>query len=666
MRAGSSCPTVIHGMQSTTGRLASDASRLARRIDLPAAGAWLLTFAPVLYLAVRSGGYDAVVRGEVATALWWLLAAGALVGLLPAVRPGRAALALLGTFALFTAWTALGIAWSQGAERGVIEVARLVSYLGMLGLAVLALDARTARSALHGAAVACAAVGLLAVMSRLIPSSFPDHELVGEGADPRLAYPLGYAGALGSFMAIGIPVVLAAAASARTILGKSMSAGAVPILVLALYLSGSRGGLLAAVIGVLAWIAMAPDRLLRLATLTFAAAGATVLLKVAADRGDLREGVLTPAAYQQADQMLAYLLFVCVGVALLEGAMSLVLRVVTRPAWSRPSRATGFAVLAVIVLGGAGVAITTGATGVLSEKSREFRAEEPEASVAGQDVFGRLQNLSDSNRYAYWQSALRAWETDRLKGIGPGGFELWWARDGEFSEFVRDAHSLYFETLAELGVVGLALLAVALALMLGGGAAGALRGGPEPRRIVAAGATAGVAAFAAGAAVDWNWEFAVLPMLALLLASAALASGRAEPADSSPRRWWSRAAIVVTAVAAIVLIAMPLDATRALRASQAALIRGDFTAALASADEARRLQPYAAGPRHQRAIVLERAGDVDGAARAVGEAIRRSPKDWRLWLLRSRLQAKQGRVEASRVAYRRARSLSPRFAISAR
>ena len=495
-------------MEHSSRTLAASRSRIAVRADLPATGAWLLAFAPVLYLGLRGGGYDAVVRGEVGIAVWWLLAVGALAGVLPVVRPGRATLALLGVFALFTVWTGLGIAWSDSAERSVLELARVATYLGMLALAACALDARTARSALHGSAVACAAVGLLAVMSRIRPDWFPADELVaylhlGVQAGQRLNYPLNYSDGLGSFAAIGIPVLLAAAATARTLAGKVTSTAAVPVLLLALYLSGSRGGLLGAVVGLLVWIALAPDRLPRLATLAFAGAGGAVLMAAAADRSGFRDGLLTAAAREQADEMLVYVVVVVVAVALLHSGLSLALRHGERPAWSRPSRRAGLAALAAVVLLGAGAALTAGAPGALSAKWREFQSAQPSAT-AQSDVFGRLGDISGSIRYQYWQSALRGWETDRLRGIGPGAFELWWARDGQFPEFVRDAHSLYVETLAELGVVGLALLAVALALMLGLGAAGALRKGPVARRAVAAGATAGVAAFVAGASVNWS------------------------------------------------------------------------------------------------------------------------------------------------------------------
>lgn len=655
-------------MEHTARPLARARNRVAVRVDLAAVGAWLLTFAPVLYLGLRGGGYDAVVRGEVGIAVWWLLAAGALAGLLPAVRPGRATLLVLGAFALFTVWTGLGIAWSDSPERSVAELARVVSYLGMLGLAAWALDARTALSALHGAAVACAGIGLLAVLSRIQPNWFPDNDLVtffGPQSGQRLSYPLNYSDGLGSFMAIGIPVLLAAAATARTIAGKAVSAGAVPVLLLALYLSASRGGVLAVIAGLLVWIALAPDRLARLATLGFIGAGGAVLMAATADRTGFRDGLLSAAASRQGDDMLVYLFVVCAGVGLLQSGLSLALRHEMRPAWSRPSRRVAVAALAAIVLLGAGASVAAGVPDALSDKVSEFQSAKA-PSTAGDDVFGRLQDLSGSNRYQYWQSALRGWETNPLLGIGPGAFELWWARDGSIPEFIRDAHSLYVETLAELGLVGLVLLAAALALMLGVGAAGAFRRGPESRRTVAAGATAGVAAFAAGASVNWNWEISVLPMLALLLGAVALAAARDEPRQPAPRRRRSRVAIAAAAAIAICLIAIPLAATRALRDSQAEARAGNLTTALVRADQARSLQPYASTPRLQQALVLERAGSFEPAAGAIAAAISRSPLDWRLWLVRSRIDAKRGQASASVAAFRRARSLNPRSRIFAR
>jgi O-antigen ligase len=120
-----------------------------------------------------------------------------------------------------------------------------------------------------------------------------------------------------------------------------------------------------------------------------------------------------------------------------------------------------------------------------------------------------------SNRYAYWKVAVEAFADQPLSGEGSGGFRTAWLREREFRESVRDAHSLYLETAAELGLVGLA----ALALLLAGCALAAIRAGPA-----AAGSVAALAAFALHAGIDWDWELPALTLVALALAGSLMAS----------------------------------------------------------------------------------------------------------------------------------------------
>ena len=89
---------------------------------------------------------------------------------------------------------------------------------------------------------------------------------------------------------------------------------------------------------------------------------------------------------------------------------------------------------------------------------------------------------------------------------------------------MRDAHSLYLETPAELGLVGLALAARAARLR---------RRGRAPRRGARyAGPVAALAAFALHAGVDWDWELPALTLVALVLAGLVL-SYRREPERGS-------------------------------------------------------------------------------------------------------------------------------------
>ena len=46
------------------------------RFDGRPLAAWTLGFAPVLYLALRGGGYDIAVRSEVGLAVWWIVLVG--------------------------------------------------------------------------------------------------------------------------------------------------------------------------------------------------------------------------------------------------------------------------------------------------------------------------------------------------------------------------------------------------------------------------------------------------------------------------------------------------------------------------------------------------------------------------------------------------------------
>jgi len=115
------------------------------------------------------------------------------------------------------------------------------------------------------------------------------------------------------------------------------------------------------------------------------------------------------------------------------------------------------------------------------------------------------------NRPWYWHVAWQEASEFPIAGRGAGTFELAWLEEQPIPESILDAHSLYLETLAELGLVGLGLLALALAPPL----VAAFRG-------ASAAAAGGYVAFLFHAGVDWDWEVPAVTVAGLLCGAATL------------------------------------------------------------------------------------------------------------------------------------------------
>jgi hypothetical protein len=277
----------------------------------------MLGFAPVVYLALRGGGYDLVIRSEVGLAAWWILVLGVLVGFMPLHRFGRLAWVALGLLGGFALWTGIAATWSQNAENTVAELGRVVAYLGffLLGLCVVRRD--TMRDLVTGIGVAFGIISALAVLSRLHPSLFPSNQVAAffPGSQARLTYPLNYANGTGEFLAIGIPLLLMIATSGRSLAGRALAAAAVPIAALGVVLTASRGGVLTAVVAVVAFYVLSPRRLPKLVTGLPVAAGSAILITGLLHRDAVRNALSTPLAVTQRHQLITLAVAVCIGVA---------------------------------------------------------------------------------------------------------------------------------------------------------------------------------------------------------------------------------------------------------------------------------------------------------------------------------------------------------------
>jgi O-antigen ligase len=133
--------------------------------------------------------------------------------------------------------------------------------------------------------------------------------------------------------------------------------------------------------------------------------------------------------------------------------------------------------------------------------------------------------LAAGDRPEYWRVAWRQYEANPVLGSGAGTFDRYWLESLPIPRSVRDAHSLYLESLAELGPLGLALLLVALAVPL----AVAIRARRPPLLAATSGA---YVAFLVHAGLDWDWEMPAVTLAGVFCGGALLVATRPEG-----RRW---------------------------------------------------------------------------------------------------------------------------------
>ncbi len=636
-----------------------------RRVDWGAVWTWLLCFGSLTYLGLEGGGYDPLVHDQVGIAAWWVLLATTLVGALPRRRFGRLAWIALGLFAAFVIWIGLSLGWTESIDRTSADLARVGGYLGIFALAVLSRGRGESQRVIGAVAAAIVLVAVVGLLSRLHPAWFSAAtRTAGFVTDSeRLSYPINYWNGLAGLIAIGLPLLLQLATGARSILTRALAAAALPAMMLTIFFTLSRGGIAAAILAVAIFVALTSDRLPKILTLLVASAGGAILIAAVDSRDALQHGLLNAAARQQGSEMLWIALAVCAVVGLVQAGLSSARITEGRPGWTRVSRrrsliATVAAALVLLI-----AALAVGAPGRVSHGWDEFKRGGGAGSGAG-----RLGSVAGQSRYQLWSAAMRENSTKPLTGTGSGSFEFWWLRDGDTDETVRDTHSLYLQTLGELGIVGLALIAAFLIAIFAGGGRLLLTASARSRPRYAA-AIAGFLAFCITAVFDWMWQIPALAVAMLLLASLLVMPARRADLEVEVRPRLPiplRLGVGAAALAAIVAIAIPLATTSLLRESEADARNGEFSAALSNARSAQNVQPDAAGPRLQQALVLEAEGDLPAATEAARAATERESTNWRTWLVLSRVEAERGMAAASVRAYRRARSLNPRSELFAR
>ncbi|MGD0272605.1 MAG: O-antigen ligase family protein [Gaiellaceae bacterium] len=625
----------------------------------------LAVSAVTFYLAYDNGSYFLPSRNTLAIAVWWAVIVGIVLGLLIAENLPRASLAIAGGLAALAAWTFASVFWAASAENAFNEFNRVSLFLGVFVLTVLVARRNAIKWWCAGLEIAVALIALVALISRFFPGTFPDQGLVALGVPSRLSFPLGYWNGLAIFLALGVPLLLHTAISSRNPVIRGLAIAPIPAIVSVAYLASSRGGGVTALVGIIAFVALTNKRWSAGLALFWAGLGSVAAIAVLISRKELVNGPFGTSLVEQQGRSAAIL----VGLAcVLAGATYAVSRMYTDRLSVQPNPwlGRGFVIsLAVVAIAGI----------VASHPVAQFhefkRSPSQPLHIESNDyVRSHLTSARGSGRWQFWASAIDQWESHPVLGNGAGSYESWWLKHAPFFFPVKDAHSLYLQSLGELGIIGLLLT---LGLTIGGTSIGVVRtlrdSGEE--RVTLAALTASFAAFSVAAGIDWMWELTAVTVFALiLLALLSDAAGKSRNSlkvvdenGSRPGRR-RRFGLGVTALVGVWLLicaqGVPLFAQLRISDSEAAVNRGNTAAAIRGAMDAKNLQPWASSPYLQLALVYEREGLIRDAHGWIKSAIKRDPQNWELWYVAAKIEVKLGNAAGAQKSLGRAYSLNPK------
>ncbi len=461
-----------------------------------------------------------VARSCVAIAI--LVGAHILFAREPATTRTRALWGAAAALAVFIAWTYASSSWSGAPLRSSTEASRLLLYLGALvfGGLVLRSDDRQLW-AIRSIGLALAIAMGASLLSRVSPEVFALPEVAMRD---RLAWPITYWNALGAIAGFAALVGLWLGMAGRTILDRALGAAIVPLCITVLLLTFSRGALVATLVGIVVLVAaLGPRRSLSTLLSVIVPAAWCVVQVLGADQ-------LTSEAWPQADTEASALLTTVVVAVVLAAGLRVALQYLDArldALGPTPRRVVigGWGAVAVVSV----VAAVSFGGGVIDRGVDNFN-ERRNVEVNQEQ---RLTSVQNNGRVKMWRAALNMYRAESLHGTGAGTFAVEWNKYRGIAPYRSEAHSLYLETLGELGVIGAAILGAFLISLL---VNVALR---IPKTTTSALALAGLMLVLVAAALDWTWKLAALSVPVLALCGAVLGTrpeSAVDPAVAPPDR----------------------------------------------------------------------------------------------------------------------------------
>jgi UDP-GlcNAc:undecaprenyl-phosphate GlcNAc-1-phosphate transferase len=627
--------------------------------------------------------YDATVWVPIGLGLTLACAIGLIARpVRPTLPAGLAVGGLLG----LGIWSLSSTAWAESVENAVVSGNRWLAYGALLLLMLVLLRGERRAAVLLGVVGVGVGAVALSVLARLL------------GGDPgalflggRLNAPLGYINGEGCLFVMGFWLCMAAAESRRALLSGPAAAMATLMACLAL-LSQSRGTALAMLCSLIAVVAFAPGRTRRVYGVLAVAVGVVLaapdLLHV---YSDTVAGTVAPGIAHAAGRAA---LLASLGVGIAWAALTGGWELLFRASEARRVKWVGSWLLVLPAL--VALVVTIGS---VHRIERDVRTQ--------WDSFTHLAAPSDStssatqsrllsgagNRYDYWRIAWRVWREHPVLGVGAGNYPRDYYQLRATTEDIEQPHSVELQSLAELGIPGLLLLACFVL----GAAWGAFKMAKRARhgalsRALMVGALGAFVAWLAQTSVDWMHLLPGLSAIAIagvaVLVSPRLVGGQGEGEPrrdgamsskggstvgaiatevSRPRLGVFQGRIAVALGGSMVLATLVVAGASLSRQGLADFYRAraeqEFSArpasALTDANRSLAIDSDSVQSYYVKASALARFNQARSAEQALRAALAHEPNNYVTWALLGDVAVRQGKLSSAKLDYKRSHRLNP-------
>ncbi len=426
----------------------------------------------------------------------------------------RVVWALAGFLVLLVAVKGLSLTWSISRTETVMELLRSSMYLAVFALAAASMSSwRIVGPFVDGMNLIAGAVAGYGVLQKVSPIEYPANTPDGV----RVGSTLEYANTVAVVLGMGIALALGRVTHLKNPLVRGLYAALILVFGAILYLTFSRGGMLALAAGLVVLFAVGERRLQMFANLLLILAplawlvwqvqGLESFFGYVSDESLLTADGSAFRTYLMVAVFVAFVLQALYAILVERYELALTLR-------RTLGIAAVFAVLAGV--GALGVVVLgeqRGSEEVLGAFTRKVEDTE--------DVRNRLTSLSSNSRSNYWRVAWDEWKEHSLTGTGAGTFLYTWQENRPGFGGVRQVHNVYLEQGTETGIVAFLAL-VSFAGLLTVYTMWATWRASGERRLLLSGLTAAVVVYLVSSALEWHWYIPPSTIYFFILAGVAI------------------------------------------------------------------------------------------------------------------------------------------------